>query len=576
MEKNWKVAPKISDDFFKKFPEINPVILQLMHNRGLDSQEKIDEFLNPDYGEDLHDPFLFKDMKKAVKRIFKAVKNKEKICVHGDYDADGVSASALLVSILKKLGAEAEVYIPHRELEGYGLHKETVEYLAEKKFDLIITVDCGIFNLKEAELVKEKGMQIIITDHHLAPPELPKAHSIINPQVEDDNYPWPSLSGVGVAFKLACALIESNKKEKITEISEGFEKWFLDLVALGTIADCMPLLGENRTLVRYGLIVLKKTKRIGFRKLVEKTGGELNRLDVEAITYQISPRINAAGRMNHANSAFKLLMAESPERADKLAEELCQNNIDRQRLTEKILQEVKKQIGKVEKEEKILFALGDDWPMGLAGLVAGRICEEFHRPVFVSTKANGKISGSGRSIDEFNITGALEKVGVKLSRYGGHEKACGFELEEANDYRKLIEELKKIAEKELKGRELKPTLFIDSEVRLEDVDWQLFENLQQFRPFGEENKKPRFLARNLQITALEKVGQDGRHLRIMVNHKTPVIRKTIGFGIGNGWGNKLKVGDKIDMVFEVDVNEWNGNRELQLKIIDVNYNYGKI
>ena len=569
MDKKWVIAPKIDKDFSKKFPEINPVVLQLMYNRGLDIQEKIDEFLNPDYGPDIHDPFLFKDMKKAVKKIFKAIKDKKKICVHGDYDADGVCASVLLVSVLQDLGADVEVYIPHRELEGYGMNIKTINYLADKGFNLIITVDCGIANLQEVELAKKKGMEVIITDHHHEPPELPKAVAIINPHVESDKYPFEDLSGVGVAFKLACALIEQNKDDKIAEMPEGYEKWFLDLVAMGTVADCMPLLAENRTLVKYGMVVLKKTRRIGIKKLVEKMGKELRILDVESVGFQLCPRINAAGRMNHANSAYKLLLTKSPDEADKLAEELCQNNVDRQKLTAKIIQEARKQIDHVTKDKKILFALGDEWPIGLAGLVAGRLSDEFHRPVFINTKAKGTITGSGRSIPEFNIIEALEKISAKFSRYGGHDQACGFELGKISDYSHLIKDLEKIASQELEGKDLKPTILIDAQIKLEDVNWPLFENLELFRPFGMKNKKPKFIAKGLNISGLEKVGRDGKHLRIMVNHDTPTIRKTIGFGIGNSWGNKLKVGNKIDMVFEVDVNEWNGNRELQLKIIDL-------
>jgi len=568
MIKKWVIAPKIENDFAKRFPEINPAVLQLIYSRGLDTQEKIDEFLNPDYSQDIFDPFLFKDMEKAVKRIFKAIKKKEKICVHGDYDADGVSASALLVNILNEFGADARVYIPHRELEGYGLNIETIKYLSEEGINLIITVDCGIGNLEEVKLAKKMGMDVIITDHHLELEELPKADAIIDPHINGEKYPWKYLSGVGVAFKLASALIKENKKEKIIDLVEGYEKWFLDLVAIGTIADCVPILGENRTLVKYGLIVFKKTKRLGIRKLVEKMGGELSKIDVSAISFQFCPRINAAGRMDHANSAYELLMAGSEEEADKLAERLCQNNVDRQKLTDKIIKEAKKQIGPVDKSRKILFALGDDWPLGIAGLVAGKISEEFHRPVFINTKTKGAIAGSGRSIEGFNITEALEKIPTKLSRFGGHEQACGFELENSNDYAKFIKDMEQIAQ-EIKDEDLKPSLFIDSEVKLEDVNWQLFEDIEKFKPFGQDNRKPKFIAKNLHITNLEKVGQDGKHLRIMVNHNTPAIRKTIGFGIGNFWGNKLKAGNKIDMVFEVDVNEWNGHRELQLKIIDL-------
>ena len=564
----WQVAPPISEDFKNKFPEIDPIVLQLLWNRGIKTQEQIDEFLYPDYGQDIHDPFLFSQMKKAVKRIFKAVEKKEKIVVHGDYDADGVCSALIVVGVLQSLGADVDVYLPHRELEGYGLNLQTVEKFHEWNVNLIITTDCGISNKKEIERATKLGMDVIVTDHHAAPKELPKCIAIINPNVPTEIYPFRELSGAGVAFKLVQAILKSSKfmvySSKLD--AEAFEKWILDLVAIATITDIMTILGENRTLVKYGLVVLNKTRRIGLKKLIEKAElkGELDTFD---IGFRIGPRLNAAGRINHANQAYKLLISRDKQEAEQLAEELDKTNTERQTLTEKIVEEVKKQIGDAS-GQKVLFAKGKDWPLGILGLAAGTIADNFWRPTFVMTERNEKIEGSGRSIPEFDMIDALWQIPEFLSHFGGHRGACGFTLKDKNEVESFKQELIKIAEQRLAGLELAPVLRIDADVDLEKINWQLYELLEKFAPFGKGNERPKYLVRGLNVENLEAVGQKGNHLRLMLSHKNGTVKKFIGFCFGD-WCQKLKAGEKIDVVFEVDVNEWNGNRELQLKIVDL-------
>ena len=567
LNKTWQVTAAIKPEALNQFPEINPIVLQLLFNRGIDNQEKIDQFLNPDYGQDIHDPFLFSEMAKAVKRILEAVEKKEKIVVYGDYDADGVSASAIMMECLKNLKAEVDIYIPYRETEGYGLNKEAVAELAKKGTQLVITVDCGIANKAEVDLLNQKGIDIIITDHHHQPLELPKAFAILNPNLDKEKYPFRSLAGCGVAFKLVQALADWQQKYKINQVEDGFEKWLLDLVAIGTIADIQPLLGENRTLVKYGLIVLQKTKRLGLLKLFETMNNNLTLIDERVVGWQIAPRLNAAGRLNHASSAYQLLLTDDLAQADKLVAELNQTNQERQQLTDKIILEAKELLGEV-KDQKILIVVGTDWPTGVVGLIAGRLTDEFHRPSLIISQYKGEIIGSGRSIPEFNIITAVEKCDQFLSRYGGHAQACGFTLKNQENLEKFKDQMTKLASQELTAKNLLPTIKIDAEIRLEDVNWQLFEELEKFIPFGEGNPKPKFLAKSLTVNESQTVGKEAKHLRLMVSHQTQIIRKTIGFGFGH-WSNKLKFGDKIDMVFEVDVNEWNGNRELQLKIIDL-------
>jgi single-stranded-DNA-specific exonuclease len=564
MVKKWLVAKKISEEQKSQFPEIHPIALQLLYNRGLQTQSAIDEFLHPDYGQDIHDPFLFRDMEKAVARIFQAIENGEKITIHGDYDADGVSATVIAASTLLALGAEIHVHIPHRSLEGYGLSEKTVEELVKNGTKLIVTVDCGIASQKEVALAKSKGIDVIVTDHHEQQPELPAADAIINPQVHDEKYPFKNLAGSGVAFKLAHALAIRDGGKKL---KEGFEKWLLDLVALGTIADCMPILGENRTLVKYGLIVLRKTRRLGIQELAKQARITLEAVDTNSVGFTIGPRLNAAGRLEHANTAYRLLLTEDLTEAETIAKGLEKTNQDRQRMTEKIVTSAKQQIGDI-KDQKILFALGKDWIPGIVGLVAGRLTEEYSRPVLImGEKQDGEIVGSGRSIPSFNVTKALIECRSLLDHFGGHEAACGFSLAQKN-LEKFKKKMIAQAEGHITEKDMVKSIVIDTDIHLKEANWELVELLNQFEPFGEDNRQPRFVTYGLTIVDMQKVGRDGKHLKLVVKQDEE-IEKIIAFGIGNSWGNRLKIGDVIDVIFELSVHEWNGNRELQLKLIDI-------
>jgi len=567
LEKIWQVQPAVKSEDSAKFPEINPIVLQLLFNRGINTQEKIDQFLNPDYGENLHDPFLFSEIEKAVKRILEGIEKKEKIVVYGDYDADGVTSAAIMVELIEALGNKPKVYIPFRETEGYGLNKEAAETLIKEGTQLLITVDCGISNSEEVDLLQKGGVDVIITDHHHEPLKVPQAFAILNPNLEKEKYPFKQLTGCGVAYKVAQAILAKHKDYKVNQLEDGFEKWLLDLVAIGTIADLQPLLGENRVLVKYGLVVLQKTKRLGLLKLIEAMSKNLTQIDERIVGWQIAPRLNAAGRLNHASSAYQLLITDEPEEAERLAQELNQTNQERQQITEKINLEAKEILGQV-KDQKILIVVGEGWPTGVVGLVAGRLTDEFNLPSLVISKYNGEIIGSGRSIAEFDIIEAVEKCDQYLSRYGGHPRACGFTIKNDEGLEKFKDRMTELAAEELNKKDITPVIEVDAEVKLEEVNWELFDDLERFEPFGEANSKPKFLAKDLTVTEAQTVGREGKHMRLMVKHDTEIIRKTIGFCFGD-WCAKLKAEDKIDLVFEVDVNEWNGNRELQLKIIDL-------
>jgi len=676
MFKKWQIADKIKDEFREKFPEIDSLVLQLLHNRGIDTQDKIDEFLNPDYGEDLHDPFLFKDMRKAVDRILEAIKNNEKITIFGDYDADGVTSVVVLEKVFNELAGNIDVYIPHRGKEGYGLNEKALKVIKENGSSLIITVDCGVSNYDAIDYANDLGIDVIITDHHQPPEKLPNAFAIIDPKVSDEKYPFEDLAGVGVAFKLAQALTRGftrieNGSSRIawhSELDAEFRsrsrikcgmtnenvagqkaiwchshkgtiapspdqiKWLLDLVAVGTVADCSPLVGENRTLVKYGLIVLNKTRNLGLKAIMETAGLAKSEAQgvrcVEDATvngwnigFQIAPRLNAAGRLDHANTAYQLLTTESPEEAKEIAGSLNETNNNRQEMTKKATDEAKEIIEKDQKNNIVLFAKNNNWQAGIIGLVAGRISQRYYRPVFIFTKIEGKIVASGRSIPEFDITQALKQTEKYLKRYGGHSQACGLELKSEKIYDDFIKKFSEVAGKKLDGLDLTPLLHIDAEIKADTIDWEIYEQVKKIEPYGMGNPQSIFVIRNLQIMEVRIIGKDGKHLKLklrgldadsdadrsrkrgFMRHSEPAgeesrelaggrkgffavaqndagrmvspkIINAIGFSLNDkerAWGAKLKVGDFIDVVGHIDVNEWNGNRELQMKVVDLRF-----
>lgn len=585
MIKKWLLLSSAPDNFLKAHPELPPTAANLLYQRGLQTQEQIDQFLEPDYSTHIYDPYLFNNMEQAVTRIFSAIQNQEKIVVHGDYDADGVCAATILVSTLKALGTQnVEVFLPHREIDGYGLNTNTVQLLTKEKTDLIITCDCGISNKVEVDLANQLGMEVIITDHHTVPAEMPKAIAIVHPLVPNEKYPDKGLAGGGVAFKLAQALLRKHRETNTTlingDLHEGFEKWLLDLVAIATVGDMVPLLGESRTLTKYGLVVLNKTKRIGLQKLllearlIQESNDKKPVLDSENIGFQIAPRINAAGRMDHANTAYELLMATEPEAAAELAFQLDQNNQDRQKLTENLVKQVVNDVEKNQMDNPVLFFLGKDWSTGVVGLVAGKIKDKYYKPTLIMAENSGEITGSGRSIAEFNLIGALQEMPGFFDRFGGHPMACGFTLANIDKLEKFKQALISKFKEKTAGLDIAPTLPIDCEIDLDEVNWELYDLLNKFEPFGQGNPRPKYLAKNLIVNGVEPVGKNSNHLRLMVKSASGKIKKIMGWNLccadaETNWCKTLQKGDKIDVVFEISVNEWNGNRELQLTTIDL-------
>lgn len=573
MQKEWRVLPRAESSFIRQLSAYYPLTAQLLYNRGLKNQSEIEDFFNPTY-EKLLDPFIFRDMEKAVKRLRQAIEKNEKIIIHGDYDADGVTSAAVLYKTLKTFKADVSIFIPHRELDGYGMNMVNVENFIKEGYKLLITVDCGITNVAEVARLNEAGVDVIITDHHQPPEKLPAAVALLDPKIEGEDYPSKELSGAGVVFKLAQALLRDKEfvEKKRIELArfggpEGLEKWLLDIVAIGTVADVSPLIGENRILVKWGLLVLEKTINLGLKKLLGIIGNR--KMDTHTISYQIAPRLNAAGRMNHASAAFELLISENNIEAERLAWELQKNNLERQRVTEVAMEQVRQQfLLQIEKQE-IFFAFEKNWEPGIIGLIAGKLCDEFYRPVIVMTESLGRVIGSGRSIEGFNITHGLTTVSEFFTRYGGHSRACGFTLTSYEIIEKFQCELSLKAKEAFPQGLPTPFVTVDAELNLNEIDWKFLDELGKFEPFGEGNEKPRFLLKNLELVTADALGSDGRHLRLQVKQIAPRLHKMMLFGKANDWKDKLIPGVKFEAVCEVGKNEWNGNKEVECRICDL-------
>lgn len=565
--KNWHVAETISNEVIGSFLEIDPVLLQLLWNRNLKDQSSIDEFISPDWSLNVHDPYLFKDMTKAVERIYETIGSKEVIGVFGDYDADGVCASVILVSTLKKLGAKVEIYLPHREKEGYGLNLEAIRYFKERGVSLLITCDCGIANVTQIEYANELSINVIITDHHQAQAVLPASFAILHPSIENETYPFKLLSGGGVAFKLVQGLLRYSGCHLNETDREAHEKWLTDLVAVSTIADMVKLIGENRTLVTYGLKTLKKTRNLGLSKLIDVSGIIKDRMDSYSVSWQIAPRINAAGRMDHANSAYSLLITENSVEADELARSINLTNTERQRVTDEMMTDALAQIGDISKNTYLIHAFNANWSLGLVGLVAGKLVQKYNRPALVMCQMGDKIFGSGRSgVGNFDLAQSLAKCADLLLSFGGHKEAAGFSLNK-DQLETFLDEFTKLTKKDLHNKDLTPVLYIDKVLDFNDISWQVADQVQVLEPFGQGNPKPHFASFNAVITAVQPVGTLGQHLRLELEqndtrHKF-IWFKTSDEGLG------LNVGDIIDVVYDIGINEWNGYKSLELKIIDV-------
>ncbi len=527
------------------------VLERLLKLRGIKPEQR-ESFLNPKLPS-TNTATCLKDLPKAVARITQAIENKERILICGDYDVDGVTASALLFKTLQHLKAEVSVRLPHRMQDGYGLNENMIREASKAKVKLIITVDNGITSTAEVTLASELGIDVIITDHHLPPAELPAALAILNPRQTDCPYPDKNLSGVGVAYRLALALLANTNHQQLTDE-------LLALTALGTIADVCPLIGENRGLVTQGLQALAKTQNPGLRRIFENCG-ITGTISSEDVGFRIGPRLNAAGRLDSALVAFQAL--SHPSQAVQFANRLEELNLERRQHATEHLDDALERLGEIGKE-KLLLASSPDWHAGVIGLTAGRLAEQFFRPVILMEERDTEFIGSCRSpIPELNITDALTEVADLLTNFGGHRAAAGFTLQ-AEHRVEFEKRLRKIIERELEKVELAPLLTLDLNVMEVDLTLGFYQTLQQLAPFGAGNPEPLLLWKQAPLADLKTVGADDKHLSLGVG-KTKI--KAIGFGLGEAI-EQLKAQPIADLAFTLDLNEWRGKQSLQLRLVD--------
>ena len=550
----WNLLPTVPDKYLAKAFRLPPLVVQLLYNRGITEPSQLESFLTIDKRLSA-DPFLLPDMERAVARIYQALFSGENTAVYGDFDADGITATALLVQGLTSLGGKAIPYIPHRLTEGYGLKAAALENLARQGISLVITVDCGVTALPEIKKAKKLGLDIIVTDHHTPLPEIPPATAVVNPKLPGSNYPFYELTGAGVAFKLVQALFQGMGKE--AQLDE-----LIDLAAVGTIADIAPLVGENRYLVKQGLKLINENPRLGIREMITQAELKAGSIDAEIISWILAPRLNAAGRLEHAIASYRLLTTDSPQEAQRLAAWLEQKNTERQSLTTKTLAQAREQI-LAQGISPLLIAMDRDYPIGIAGLVAGRIAEEFYRPTIVIRTGEQLSSGSCRSIPEFNIILALNQCSDLFTHFGGHSQAAGFTLPTSNLPR-LRGQLLEIATAQLAGLDLRPRLDIDAEVKLPELGGNTFQLIQRLAPFGRGNPLPAFLSRKVEVVECRTMGSNREHLKLKLKQNSTVW-DAVGFRLGN---NLTEVTSYLDIVYNLEIDQWRGEERLRLNILD--------
>jgi single-stranded-DNA-specific exonuclease len=559
----WNIASEDSGD----------IIETLLKNRGIEPKDR-DIFLNPNWDRDTHDPMQFTQMTEAVERVFLALEKGESIVIHGDYDADGVCGSTVLYTALRDICEKlhfkfnVEAFLPDRERDGYGVAMHTIERFAQENKKLIITVDCGIANYESLDKAHDLGLDVVICDHHQLAEKLPEHAIIIHPLAPGEDYPNKTLCGTGVAFKLASALIAEAIK-KGAQFPEGYEKWLLDLVAIATVTDVMPLNGENRVLEKYGLMVLNKTRRKGIRKIIDFSRGELGSIDTQVIGFQIGPRLNAAGRIRTPQIAFETLASQKDAEAEKLAGELEMLNRERQKISRAAYESAEK-IAQTQEDDMVQVIWNEQWMHGVVGLIAGKIVQKFGVPSFVFTKVGDHYVGSGRSIGGMHLVEGMKSCGDIFLKAGGHPQACGLTIDSLENLELFKSRIIDYAKTYFNGKKYENELSIDCELPLERIDWQLYEEVHKLEPFGQGNPRPVFVAHDLRVLSCDAIGKTGSHLRLNVQASDGSAWKMIGFGFGD-WAEQLSPQDVIDVAYELGVNEWNGKRELQCKIEDLRF-----
>lgn len=562
MIKKWEFYnsdEKLVNEICEKY-NLNKVIGKIIVNRHVVNDEDVRIFITPTR-DDFHDPFLFTGMDIAVERIIKAINNKEKILIYGDYDVDGITSTTVLKKYLMDRGMPVDTYIPNRLHEGYGLNKNAIDIIKERNIDLIITVDCGISAIEEVDYAVSLGMDVIVTDHHEVGEKLPNALAVIDAKRKDNTYPFRSLAGVGVVFKLIQAL-----SIKLEIKPEEYLK-YLDLVCVGTISDIVPLEGENRTIAKLGLMLIKVTRNLGLRELIKSSG--YKEIDSNTISFGVAPRINACGRMGHEEEALKLFLAEDLESATQITKELNEYNTLRQSTEKAIYEEAVQQIEKNHLDENNSIVLGGKgWHHGVIGIVSSKVTDKYYKPSILLSFEDNIAKGSGRSVPGFDLYEGLAKCEDLLEKYGGHSMAVGLTLKKENleNFKERFEQIAK--EKNIK--ELVPIIYIDDELKLKDINMELVKSLSILEPFGEANKVPLFLIRNLKIDSIRALSE-GRHLKLTLRDENFVIN-AIGFELGY-LAEEYRIGDRIDVVGTLEINSFNGFSSIQINMKDIRKSY---
>ena len=551
---NW-IYPNYDENFIKELESysISENIAKILNARNITDMTSVKKYFSDEY-EEGYDPFLMHDMQKAVDRINEAIENEERILVYGDYDADGITSTVLLVETLISMGANVSSYIPNRFEEGYGPNKEAFTKIIDSGITLIITVDNGIAGVEEVDLANELGCDVIVTDHHKIQDTIPNAYAIIHPEHPEGDYPFKKLAGVGVAFKLAHALLEI------------FPDFLLDLVAIGTIADMVSITDENRIFVKQGLELINDDPRIGLKMLLELSGID-TKIDEQTVGFYIAPKLNSIGRMDSAKLGLTFLMAEEPVTARALAEQIEQYNIQRKQVTEDIVKDVISKIENSEKKQKNVIMVSGEYHEGVLGIVASNIVEKYQKPVFIMNEKEGVLKGSARSIFDFNIYIAMNKISDLFLAFGGHTLAAGFSFEKSN-FEKIQEFLDNEFEKFKQNNDLKANKNIDIVTSLEDISYQFINSLDALKPYGMDFEKPTVLIENAMVLNKAYFGSEKQYLRLTIadevgNLDCITFKDSVTF-------DKVEKNDIIDLLCNIDKNNFNGRTKLQAHIIDIN------
>lgn len=554
--KRWKIAEKIPSHVDQALHNYPAFFRQVLFNRGIQTSEQAEAFLNPI--DDFHDPFRLQNLEGVVDRLLAAIDRHEPIAIYGDYDVDGVSATALLVETIELLGGTVSAYIPNRFDEGYGLNTEALDTLKERGIRLVLTVDCGIRSLMEAEHARAIGLELIISDHHHPLEEIPRAAFVVCPKQKGDDYPEKNLAGVGVAYKIVQGLLQRRPAKGLPE------RFGLDLVALGTVADVVSLTGENRKLVRAGLGEIRRGGRVGMRSLASAARLNLQSLNTMDIGFGIAPRLNAAGRLESALASYHLLVERDIQKAGLLAQRLDDQNRERQKITSEMQQKAEELIQQ-ESFEEILFAFDESFNPGVVGLVAGKLAESFYRPAIVG-QINGEfVRASCRSIPAFHITQALDACADLMVHHGGHALAAGFTVRREN-LMELKERLARIAVEQLGDLDLRPVVKADVELPLRELHPDFLNYLRLLEPTGMDNPDVYFVSRNVRLVNARRVGSDGKHLKLTVTDGR-IIYDAIAFRQGHWMDEGLP--SEVDLLYRYETNSYNGRETLQLNVVDI-------